>query len=62
MDNQKQTIYPKKNWGSFIIFNKNKVDLTFEKVFSMSLKDLHQFKWCDENDIGELPLKWNWLV
>ena len=62
MDNQKQTTYPKKNWGSFIIFNKNKVDLTFEKVFSMSLKDLHQFKWCDENDIGELPLKWNWLV
>ena len=62
MDNQKQTTYPKKNWGSFMIFNKSKVDLTFEKVFSMSLQELHQFKWCDENDIGELPLKWNWLV
>jgi len=62
MDNQKQTTYPKKNWGSFMIFNKNKVDLTFEKVFSLSLKDLHQFKWCSEDDIGELPLEWNWLV
>jgi|TARA_B100001758_G_scaffold243779_1_gene254049 hypothetical protein len=62
MDGQKQVNYPKKNWSSFMIFNKNKCNLTFEEVFSLPLSALHQFKWCNEEDIGEIPLEWNWLV
>jgi len=62
MDGQKQVNYPKKNWSSFMIFNKDVCSLTFEDVFSMELSDLHQFKWCDEDEIGDIPLEWNWLV
>ena len=62
LDGKKQMNYPKKNWSSFMIFNKRKCNLTFEKVFTMSLKELHQFEWCSENKIGEIPLEWNWLV
>ena len=62
MDGQKQVNYPKKNLSSFMIFNKNKCNLTFEEVFSLPLSALHQFKWCNEEDIGEIPLEWNWLV
>jgi len=62
MDKQTNPNYPKKNWSSFMIFNNEKFTLTFEEIFSMNLKDLHQFKWCKENEIGEVPLEWNWLV
>ena len=24
--------------------------------------DLHRFTWLDDNEIGELDIRWNWLV
>lgn len=62
MDRQKQNNYMRKNWSSFMIFNKRKFPLSIKEIFAMNLKDLHQFVWCDEHDIGEIPLEWNWLV
>ena len=64
MDGQKQTIYPRKNWSSFIVYNcdhpSNK-KLTPEIVNSESGAFLHQFKWLKDSEIGSLDERWNWL-
>ena len=64
MDGQKQTIYPRKNWSSFIVFNcehpSNK-KLSIDLVNSESGSFLHQFKWLSDNEIGSLDERWNWL-
>lgn len=59
-----QTIYPKKNWSSVVLFNNAKCkSLTPEYVDRASGLDLHQFKWLrGDEEIGALPLEWNWLV
>ena len=64
MDGKKQTIYPRKNWSSFIVFNcshSSTKNLTIEKVNSESGAFLHQFKWCKDEEIGTLDERWNWL-
>ena len=64
MDGQKQTIYPRKNWSSFIIYNcahPSVKKLTLEIVNNESGAYLHQFKWCNDNEIGALDERWNWL-
>lgn len=64
MDGQQQTIYPRKNWSSFILFNcshpSNK-KLTIDVVNKESGSYLHQFKWLEDSEIGELDERWNWL-
>ena len=64
MDGQKQTIYPRKNWSSFILFNcdhpSNK-KLTVDTVNAESGAYLHQFKWLKDDEIGSLDERWNWL-
>jgi lipopolysaccharide biosynthesis glycosyltransferase len=60
---QVQTRYEKKNWSSAVLFNNARCrELTTEYVNTATGLDLHQFKWIDENEIGGLPLEWNWLV
>lgn len=57
--------YPRKNWSSIILWNcahaKHKI-LTPAFVANQTGKFLHRFSWLDDNDIGELPLEWNWLA
>ena len=57
--------YPRKNWSSLILWNcdhpKHKV-LTPDFVSKQTGKFLHRFSWLDDQDIGELPLEWNWLA
>ena len=57
--------YPRKNWSSVILWNcshpKHKI-LTPEFVSNKTGKFLHRFSWLDDNDIGELPVEWNWLA
>jgi len=64
MDGQKQTIYPRKNWSSFIVFNcshpSNKA-LNIDTVNKESGSFLHQFKWLKDSEIGDLDERWNWL-
>jgi lipopolysaccharide biosynthesis glycosyltransferase len=59
-----QTIYPKKNWSSLMLFNCEKCSaLTPEYVSLASGLDLHQFKWLGSDaEIGALPEGWNYLV
>ena len=57
--------YPRKNWSSVIFWNcshpKHKI-LTPEFISNQTGKFLHRFSWLDDNDIGELPVEWNWLA
>lgn len=65
MDGQVQHAYPRKNWSSCILFNcghpKNQA-LQPELLNTYEMSFLHQFKWLDDTDIGDLPHNWNWLV
>jgi lipopolysaccharide biosynthesis glycosyltransferase len=57
--------YPRKNWSSVILWNckhpKHQI-LTPYFIANQSGKYLHRFSWLDDNDIGELPIEWNWLA
>jgi len=60
-----QHAYPKKNWSSFILWNckhpANKY-LDLKHVNTATPQTLHRFEWLKDDEIGELPLCWNWLV
>lgn len=65
MGGQAQHMYPRKNWSSFMLFNcehPSTQNLTSDYVNSASPADLHQFKWCADEEIGELPITYNFLV
>lgn len=55
----------KKNWASMILWNcahpSNKL-LTLEKINTWPGRDLHQFKWLNDSEIGEVPQSWNFLI
>ena len=65
MDGKKQSWYPKKNWSSLMVFN---CDHPFTKrltpltVSESPAGYLHEFKWCDDQNIGSLPHTYNYLV
>ena len=65
MDGQKQTVYPRKNWSSMILWNcshpANKI-LTPEILNKESGAFMHRFQWLADSEIGELPNSYNWLV
>jgi lipopolysaccharide biosynthesis glycosyltransferase len=65
LDGQVQFAYPRKNWSSVILFNaghpSNKV-LTPELINSVAPLYLHRFQWLHNEEIGEIPHSWNWLV
>jgi hypothetical protein len=65
--NQPQSIYPRKNWSSLMVFTQHTEDdhffgLTPEYVNTAPGLSLHRFEWIDDRDIYPLPLEWNWLV
>lgn len=65
MDGKQQTVYPRKNWSSFILFNNAHPEvkaLTPEVVNTAAPSFLHRFQWLsDDSLIGTLPLDWNFL-
>jgi len=67
MDGQKQTVYPRKNWSSVVLWNcahpSNKV-VTTDLVNDTNTtgKYLHRFAWLKDEEIGELHHTWNYLV
>lgn len=57
--------YPRKNWSSVILWNCNhpaNQRLTPTTVTSCTGKYLHRFSWLTDDEVGELPIEWNWLV
>jgi hypothetical protein len=63
MEGQVQSVYPKKNWSSLMVFRNTYCrDLTPDVVNRAAPSYLHQFNWIPEQWVGSLPLSWNWLV
>ncbi|KAL4199362.1 hypothetical protein AMTRI_Chr03g50770 [Amborella trichopoda] len=65
MDGVVQTVYPRKNWSSMVLYNcshpKNKA-LTPELVNTQTGAFLHRFMWLEDHEIGSIPFVWNFLV
>lgn len=63
--NTTQYAYPRKNWSSVVVWNcghpaNSKLSLEF--VNTASGMELHRFMWLKDEEIGEIDIKWNWLV
>jgi lipopolysaccharide biosynthesis glycosyltransferase len=64
MDGKVQTTYPRKNWSSCMLFNcghPSTKTLTPEVINRESGAYLHRMQWAKDEEIGEIPVKWNWL-
>jgi hypothetical protein len=64
MDGAVQTTYPRKNWSSLMLFNCEHPAvkrLTPEVVNRETGAYLHRMQWVADEDIGSLPVEWNWL-
>jgi hypothetical protein len=64
MDGAVQTVYPRKNWSSLMLFNcehPSGQTLTPDCVNRESGAYLHRMQWVADKDIGALPIEWNWL-
>ena len=64
MDGQVQTVYPRKNWSSLMLFNCDHPStrtLTPEVINSQTPAYLHRMQWAADEEIGSLPEEWNWL-
>ncbi len=64
MDGAVQTSYPRKNWSSLMLFNCDHPavrGLTPEVVNRETGAYLHRMQWVGDEDIGSLPVEWNWL-
>lgn len=63
MDGQVQSVYPRKNWSSVILFQNSMCHrLTPDYVNTVTPAMLHRFTWTQDELICPLPLEWNWLV
>ncbi len=60
-----QTTYPRKNWSSTVIYNcghPSNRKLTNEVVARETPKFLHRFMWLEDEEIGGIPLEFNFLA
>jgi len=64
MDGMVQTRYARKNWSSLILWNCGHPSNKALDAHSVNTKHgtwLHSFGWLSADEIGGLPLAWNWL-
>lgn len=63
--NTVQYSYPRKNWSSVVLWNcahpSNK-RVTLDYVNQATAMELHRFMWLEDEEIGALNVRWNWLV
>lgn len=65
MDGREQLRYHRKNWSSFVLWNcghEANRSLTKEAVGFMKGADLHAFSWLKDNQIGALPVSYNYIM
>lgn len=65
MVDQASVYYNRKNWSSVMLINcdhEANQRLTVDDLNAWPGRDLHAFKWLKDEEIGELPLEWNYLV
>lgn len=64
MDHKIQTVYSRKLWSAMMLFNCEHhatKRLVPDYVNSRTGKELHQFGWLHDTDIGQLPGEWAWI-
>ena len=67
MDGKQQTIYPRKNWSSVVLWNcghesNKKINRELVNNPDTTGKYLHRFSWLEDHEIGSIPHHWNWLA
>ena len=67
MDGKQQTLYPRKNWSSVVLWNcghpsNKKSDLELVNDPDTTGAFLHRFSWLKDEEIGSISHEWNWLV
>lgn len=67
MDGKIQSIYPRKNWSSLVLWNcahpaNKKLSKELVNHPDTTGKYLHRFSWLQDDEIGEINHEWNWLV
>ena len=63
--NTVQYRYPRKNWSSVVLWDCGHAanrSVTPEYVNTTEALNLHRFLWLRDEEIGELNVRWNWLV
>lgn len=63
--NTVQYAYPRKNWSSVVLWNcahPSNRKVTSDFVNTSTAMDLHRFTWLKDSEIGDLDVRWNWLV
>ena len=63
--NTVQYKYPRKNWSSVVVWNcghPSNRTVTPDFVNTASPMELHRFAWLQDDEIGSLDVRWNWLV
>jgi lipopolysaccharide biosynthesis glycosyltransferase len=56
--------YPRKNWSSVVLWNcahPSNAKITPNFINDSLGSALHRFSWLTDDEIGELPIEWNWL-
>lgn len=64
MDGQAQQAYSRKNWSSMMIFNASHASNQRLTPFKVNMEKgswLHGLSWLDDNEIGDLDHRWNWI-
>ncbi len=66
MDGQVQSIYGRKNWSSVMLINcdhpSHEALWTKDLTNTLPGRDLHRFCWLKDEEIGSLPIEYNYLV
>lgn len=67
MDGRAQSIYPRKNWSSLVLWNcghpsNRQVNTELVNNPDTTGKYLHRFSWLSDAEIGKISHEWNWLV
>jgi lipopolysaccharide biosynthesis glycosyltransferase len=65
MGGQLQTSYHRKNWSSVMLFNCRHPAtgrLNLEMINTLPGRDLHALCWLEDEEIGSLDPRWNWLA
>jgi hypothetical protein len=65
MDGQLQTVYPRKNQSSMMLINCDHPAhkrLTVKDINTRPGRELHRFFWLTDDEIGQLPPEYNYLV
>jgi len=65
VNGSRQEVYPKKNWSSVTLWNCNHEEVsnrTLDWANDNTPSHLHRFESFNEEDIGSLDRKWNYLV